>query len=355
MFEVVALAAASFLIAFGVCWALAQRWLPSPRNAPEARSLHHRPTPRGGGLGIACAVFFAGANQGLPALVLLALLALWCVSAWDDWHGASARLRLTVQLVAASTIILVWLPLATPIFVVLSIISLIWCLNLFNFMDGADGIAGLTALMGGIGLAILASMAPPNSYFLGYGVLLSTLALCVSAAALGFLWFNWPPAKIFMGDGGSTLLGLVLAVIALKGADGQLWPLAAPVALFAPFWADATYTLVRRLWAGHSPLTAHRDHFYQRLVLSGLGHQGLATWMFGWNLLAMIVAISLALASNVNETIRLLIALGFGLVYLLAAHRATKLPPSNLLLNPRTGLALIYDLLAVTAAWCALF
>ena len=118
-------------------------------------------------------------------------------------------------------------------------------------------------------------------------------AAAVAAAAVGFLLFNLPPARIFMGDGGSTMLGLTFATLSFQGVTANLWPIAVPMLLFVPFWADATYTLLRRMLSGHNPLTPHRGHLYQRLVLAGLGHQGVLMWIVGWNLLSFAIAFCL--------------------------------------------------------------
>jgi FlaA1/EpsC-like NDP-sugar epimerase/UDP-N-acetylmuramyl pentapeptide phosphotransferase/UDP-N-acetylglucosamine-1-phosphate transferase len=354
MFDTAVILLLCFCGSAAICFGVTKGKIASPHSSPSERSLHSHFVFRGGGLGIACGVLFFVVFAGLPWSVTLAFLMLWCVSAWDDWASTRASLRLLIQALAAMLLAVTWLTSFSPALLFLSVISLIWCLNLFNFMDGADGVAAATAVMSGLALTGLWWVASDSATSANVPTLV-LLALATSASALGFLIFNVPPARIFMGDGGSTLLGFVLAAISIKGWHDGLWPLAAPVALFVPFWADATYTLIRRVLQGHNPLVPHRDNLYQRLVLSGLGHQGLLAWIVGWNLISVVVAFVLISMSNVNPGVRTALALIYGAAYVAFAHWAARRPPANLLLNPRASLALVYDLLAVAVAWSALF
>jgi FlaA1/EpsC-like NDP-sugar epimerase/UDP-N-acetylmuramyl pentapeptide phosphotransferase/UDP-N-acetylglucosamine-1-phosphate transferase len=361
---------AAFSICLLICWSIAKGIIPTPSSPPSERSLHDRLVARGGGLGIATVLIAFGVYIGLPTAVIAALSALWAISAWDDWSSAPASVRLSVHTIAAAAVAVLWLDGVSAISAIIIVISLIWCVNLFNFMDGADGIAASTAVIGGFGLVSLigfsialstpmpfsaAKIAPLSAEAVAIAQDLRLFALVIASAALAFLLFNWPPARIFMGDGGSTVLGLSLAAISFKGWNLGLWPLAVPVALFVPFWADATYTLVRRVLAGHSPLVAHRDNLYQRLVLAGLGHRGLLVWIIAWNVLSLVVAIGLLHATALHPVLRLLLAVVYGVLYVLVCLRAIRMPPVNLLLNPRASFALLYDILAVAVAWIALF
>ncbi len=320
--------------------------LTSPANLPSERSLHKNAVPRGGGLGITVALLFGWISIGAPLNLALAITMVWAISAWDDWHGSPPWVRLTLHTLAAGLVVLIE-PELQPIAAIFWLIALIWTINLFNFMDGSDGIAAATAITGGLMLAILAQSSPTvaNADFVAQA------ALLVVAAAAGFLLFNLPPARMFMGDGGSTVLGLAVAALSLYGVKHHLWTVAVPLAVFVPFWADATYTLVRRTLAGNNPLQPHRDHLYQRLVLAGLGHQGVLMWIVGWNVLSCALAWALRLDQG---------WLGMGVVgiYALAYVAVTewtlrKRP--NLLINPRAFLALLYDLAAAAAAWSLLF
>jgi FlaA1/EpsC-like NDP-sugar epimerase/UDP-N-acetylmuramyl pentapeptide phosphotransferase/UDP-N-acetylglucosamine-1-phosphate transferase len=294
---------------------------------------------------LSVALFF-----GAIEVFLLSLFILWFVSSADDWMGLSAKSRLTTHLICASIIAWFWWP-SVPLFQsVLLVVLLVWATNLFNFMDGADGIAALMAATGGATLAWLAYVAAvPEANEL------ALLAAIIAGAALGFLILNVPPAKLFMGDGGSTVLGLALAAISIKGALDGLWHWSVPTVLFTPFWADASFTLGRRFVAGHHPAVAHRDHFYQRLVLSGLGHRGLFVWMIAWCALSAVIAATLHLNPDASTGAKIGVVAIYATAYLLLSHMASRRPPINLLLNPRAPTALVYDLSAAAVAWAALF
>jgi FlaA1/EpsC-like NDP-sugar epimerase/UDP-N-acetylmuramyl pentapeptide phosphotransferase/UDP-N-acetylglucosamine-1-phosphate transferase len=339
------------LLSFAIGFAVIRGWIASPFSPPSERSLHASIVHRGGGLGVAIAIIFFALFFWASTYFIVALVLLWFISSGDDWLGLSAAWRLSVQTLCAIGVVLFWLPATPMVVVVLLVLALVWATNLFNFMDGADGVAALMAVVGGATLAWLLLRE------LGDGNIpeLATIALVVAGAALGFLLLNAPPAKLFMGDGGSTLLGFALAGVSLKGWLEGHWDVAVPLALFVPFWADASFTLIRRVLSGHNPTQPHRDHFYQRLVLAGLGHRGLFVWMIVWCAVSVAVALVLDAMPALDTFAKIAIAFAFAAVYLLAAHVATLRPPVNLLLNPRAPTALIYDLLAAAVAWALLF
>ncbi|MFM8332924.1 MAG: hypothetical protein ACKN9T_14665 [Candidatus Methylumidiphilus sp.] len=239
-----------------------------PMDHPNARSLHERPIPRAGGVGIMAGVACGWAwfwPQGLWPVLGLAL-ALAGLSLLDDFRGLSARLRLAAQLAAALAWV-VWQP-AWPggaLGAVLAVLALAWMANLYNFMDGANGLAGGMAVFGFGAYALAAGQ--------GGAAELALAAACVAAAAGGFLWFNFDPARIFMGDVGSVPLGFIAAALGLAGWRGGVWPLAFPLLVFSPFIVDASVTLAKRLLRGEKFWQAHREHYYQRLIRMGLGHR----------------------------------------------------------------------------------
>jgi UDP-GlcNAc:undecaprenyl-phosphate/decaprenyl-phosphate GlcNAc-1-phosphate transferase len=140
-----------------------------------------------------------------------------------------------------------------------------WLTNLYNFMDGSDGLAGSMAVIGfgTYGIAAWIGGAQPLAF----------LSWSVAMAAAGFLVFNFPPARIFMGDVGSIPLGFLAGAIGVSGWQHDIWPLWFPAVVFAPFVVDASVTLGRRLLRGERLWQAHRLHFYQRLILSGWSHR----------------------------------------------------------------------------------
>ena len=138
-------------------------------------------------------------------------------------------------------------------------------INLYNFMDGMDGFAGGMAVSGFGAFAILGWMAGHDAFM--------AINLVISAAAAGFLIFNFPPARIFMGDIGSSVLGLLAASLSLWGARDGVFPFWIAVLVFSPFIVDATVTLIRRLLRREKIWQAHKTHYYQTLVQAGWGHR----------------------------------------------------------------------------------
>jgi UDP-N-acetylmuramyl pentapeptide phosphotransferase/UDP-N-acetylglucosamine-1-phosphate transferase len=251
---------------------------------PNERSLHTRPVPRTGGVAILVGMFAGfliiaiGDQPGFRfAWLTVAVLLVAALSFVDDRRGLSVRVRLLGHVVAAELLVAGGLYVSAvvlpgigwhwpaPAGIVLSILYLVWMVNLYNFMDGMDGFAGGMAVIGFGVLALLGGLAG-NSAFLAVN-------LVIAAAVAGFLIFNFPPARIFMGDTGSAALGLLAGGLSLWGARDGVFPFWVAVLVFSPFVVDATATLVRRLWCGEQVWQAHRTHYYQRLVQLGWGHR----------------------------------------------------------------------------------
>lgn len=168
-------------------------------------------------------------------------------------------------------------------FVVLSVLAFT---NFYNFMDGIDGLAGSMGLIGFSALGLAALPGQQTSH-------LSIASSIVSASCLGFLFWNWPKAKVFMGDTGSTFLGFSAAALGWLGSIEGLWHWSFPFLVFFPFWFDASITLLRRLLRGEKIWQAHREHFYQRAVLSLEGME-----MSERHLKVLIPSIALMLTSS---------------------------------------------------------
>ena len=266
--------AVSFVLAFIAVQLLLTRFARFALDRPNERSLHEHPVPRTGGIavliGVAAAVPFGGIEVW-PTLGLALLLAL--VSFADDVKGLPIAARLGAHLVAAG--VLVWYELS-PIYLwqaALIVLGIAWLTNLYNFMDGSDGLAAGMTLIGFAAYTVAAALADEPE--------LATTCLCIAAAAAAFLVFNFHPARIFLGDVGSIPLGFLAGALGVVGWNDEAWPLWFPLAVFAPFIADATLTLGRRLVRGERVWHAHRDHYYQRMVQSGLGHRGTAYVAYG--------------------------------------------------------------------------
>jgi Fuc2NAc and GlcNAc transferase len=269
-------------------------------DIPNDRSSHSTPTPRGGGLAIVAVVFAGVALQtvigGLDRDVGIGVLGgggLIALVGWiDDRSDLRARWRAMAQFAAAIWFVSwvgapqsLWLgtwslPLsvAAP---VLAVVSLVWLINLFNFMDGIDGIAGGEAVSVGAagGVLLLASGASG----------LASTAFLVAAASMGFLVWNWAPARIFMGDVGSGFLGFMLGALAIAADRSGAVPLLVWLLLMGVFVFDATVTLLRRL-RRERVYEAHRRHAYQRAVAAGLSHRTVALGVLGLNGALVILA-----------------------------------------------------------------
>jgi UDP-N-acetylmuramyl pentapeptide phosphotransferase/UDP-N-acetylglucosamine-1-phosphate transferase len=270
---------------------------------PNARSLHSGARPRSGGLGIlaglVCGVLISGLIRTLPGVgwVASALLLVAAVSFADDIRHRPAWLRLAVHLAAAVT--LVWaggyalgdlklLPgwtLTAPTWLLLglSVLLTAWFINLYNFMDGMDGLAGGMAVIGFGAFALLG--------WFGHDRVYAFSALLVALSAAGFLVFNFPPARIFMGDVGSGSLGLLAACFILWADRYGVFPLWLGLLVFSPFLVDATWTVLRRALHGRRPWEAHREHFYQRLVGLGWSHRRTTLWAYVLMLKCSLLAV----------------------------------------------------------------
>jgi UDP-N-acetylmuramyl pentapeptide phosphotransferase/UDP-N-acetylglucosamine-1-phosphate transferase len=284
--------------AFLISLLLTQRFCdPSSRfhilDQPNDRSLHTRPTPRSGGLAILSAVYACSiasiywlgrSPDSAYGWIGGASFLVAAVSYVDDRLTLPSGLRFIVHTLAAACIVfggfvinslaLPGLELHLPywIGVIFTLLFVVWMLNLYNFMDGMDGFAGGMAVIGFGSFAFLGWLEG-NEYFWA-------LNLIVAAAAGGFLVFNFPPARIFMGDIGSSTLGFLAAAMSVWAVHGLVIPLWVAVLVFSPFIVDATVTLIRRLWRGEKIWQAHKTHYYQRLVQSGWGHKKTVLWEY---------------------------------------------------------------------------
>ena len=265
-------------------------------DVPNERSSHSAPTPRGGELGIVLGFFlaltliflFGGTAAATPlrslpvAGFLGAVLLIGGISLHDDVAERGFSSKLLTQLVAVAGVMACggvadprqlgidadWAWIVWP----LTLLWMVGLTNAYNFMDGLDGMAGGTAV-------IVAAFFAAICHQLGLPFLaLAALAIC--AGACGFLLFNWPPARIFMGDIGSTFLGFAFAALAILAANdaadaSPLMLLVMPL-LLLHYLFDTVFTFCRRLLAGENVVTAHRSHLYQLLNRSGWSHRAVS-------------------------------------------------------------------------------
>jgi UDP-N-acetylmuramyl pentapeptide phosphotransferase/UDP-N-acetylglucosamine-1-phosphate transferase len=269
-------------------------------DRPNERSSHRMPTPRGGGWGILPPVLIGWAALAWamgelavtgPALLACLLLALICWA--DDLHTVPPMQRLLGQALAVTAGLLALPPdalifqglLPLPLDRLIAGLGWVWWVNLYNFMDGIDGISGTETLSiaGGLVLLLL---------WLGLDTSLGASAALLAGVSLGFLAWNWHPARLFLGDVGSVPLGYLTGWLLLVLAVSGLWLPALLLPLY--YAADGTFTLFRRLWRRERVWEPHRQHFYQQAVDRGVPHDRVVLAILAVNLvLAGIALISL--------------------------------------------------------------
>jgi len=299
-------------------------------DIPNERSSHLIPTPRGGGIAVVVTwfagvtfLFFLGLLDNNLFLALLSGIILAIVSLLDDIISLKPLLRMIFQVLTAILAfyfvggmkpVVLFNDVAIPAFVVypIAIIGIVWFINLYNFLDGIDGYASIEAISLGIAFYLLTG---------------DVLNAVVVASVMGFLIWNWPKAKIFMGDVGSTQLGFILVILGIYYHNQQQLSIVWWLVLTTPFWFDATLTLFRR-WRNKEKLSqAHRKHIYQRLVQSGFSHLKVDCFLILIN--AILIIIVFLLKDNENLQLPVLV-LCSGLLYAVAVYTdRTKPFPLN--------------------------
>ena len=287
-------------------------------DRPNERSAHTTPVPRGGGLAILAVLLpvWVVTETALWPLLLAAAF-LGAVGWWDDLRGLKPWPRLIAQTLAVAVGLYETGPvthefLPMPLDLVLAGLAWLWFVNLFNFMDGIDGIAGVEAISIGLGLTAI------GLWFANFDDL-AALSTGLSGAVLGFLYWNWYPAKLFLGDVGSQALGFLIGFLLLRTAAHGAWAAALILPLY--FLFDASWTLARRLLAGENVMAAHAQHIYQQAVRLGRNHGQVASAV----LVANLALIAFALGAEMGE--RSVSLAGAALTILVLTRRLLN-PPS---------------------------
>jgi UDP-N-acetylmuramyl pentapeptide phosphotransferase/UDP-N-acetylglucosamine-1-phosphate transferase len=333
----------ALLTAAGLCW----RFL-DPESAfhlldhPNHRSLHQQAIPRSGGVAILLAIVLSLAvaditqvlsMEGLLLWLLAGVLMLSVVGLVDDYGHVSPLIRFATHFLAAGLLLLAGLDIAVlrlpgcslplPYWVALILETgfIVWMINLYNFMDGMDGFAGGMSVIGFGSLSLIGLSGGQTDFALVAGV--------IAAAAGGFLLWNFPPAKIFMGDAGAPVLGYLAAALSLWGMKLALFPLWIAVLLFSPFIVDASYTLLLRMLRGEKVWQAHREHIYQQLVQLGWGHKRTVLLAYGLMLGCAVSAGYLLQASATVQWLGLVVWLVIYVLIILAAGLLVKNRYSN--------------------------
>jgi len=306
-------------------------------DVPNERSLHSVPVSRAGGIAITLGIVI---SLGLLILIAdidmqwrlgsitLAAAIITTISFLDDQKGLPALPRLASHFISAAIVVIsgfilenVQLPgfdwpvqewaawLLTAIFVV-------WLVNLYNFMDGMDGFAGGMAVIGFGTLSTIGYIQSDQFYAVIVG--------CIGASAGGFLVFNYPPARIFMGDAGSSLLGFLAAFVTIWGTQREIFPFWIAILVFSPFVVDASVTLLKRLKNRELIWQAHKSHYYQRLVGVGWSHRKTVLWEYALMVCCSVTAIGVT-SADIPEATAITIFLVWLFTYIILISAVNRL------------------------------
>jgi len=273
-------------------WALKHKII----DIPNIRSSHSKPTPRGGGLAIVITWYLGISvlyfNDLIPTQLFYALISgaiLAFISLIDDIVSIKPLIRLTAQFITAGLALFFldglneiqiykWSVSSAWILVPFALLAITWFINLYNFLDGIDAYASIETISISLILFAFTSIS---------------VTLIISACTLGFLIWNWPRAKIFMGDVGSTQLGFILIVFGIYFNNEGKFNFLYWLIFTSPFWFDATLTLYRR-WRNKEKLSqAHKKHAYQRLVQAGFSHLQVDLILIALNILLFLVILAI--------------------------------------------------------------
>jgi UDP-GlcNAc:undecaprenyl-phosphate GlcNAc-1-phosphate transferase len=355
-----------FLIAFGVSYlgTLGLLRIPMARgfiDVPNERSSHESPKPRFGGVAIVVAFYAAlgwlwsvrpETGSFLPLVVGSALLFLTGVL--DDWRGLSVKARFAAQIVAAITLVSfgisldhIYIPAVGNIDlgwfgIPLTVLFIVGSINFYNFIDGIDGLAAGSAFIAAGVLALIAMM-------LGH-VHLSLLFLAVAGSTIGFLQFNFPPSRLFMGDSGSTFLGFFFAYAAVAGNSlSPELPVFIPLLVLSSLYLDAGLTLFNRFLKRENIFQAHHTHYYQRLLSLGLNHKQVTLLEY---LVVILLGVSAIVYFKAGRYFPVFVSVCWVTLFTLAILKIRALERGDKLFwEKRTLFAIGLDLVLIAAAY----
>jgi UDP-GlcNAc:undecaprenyl-phosphate GlcNAc-1-phosphate transferase len=355
-----------FLIAFAVSYfgTIALLRIPTARgfiDIPNERSSHEAPKPRIGGVAIvvsfyaALAYLFAVVPQArsfIPLIIGSGLLFL--TGLIDDWRGLGVKVRFTMQVFAALTVVLFGVTLDHLYIPAVGVVELGWLsvpmtvfvivvsINFYNFIDGIDGLAAGSAFIASGFLALIATM-------LGH-VHLALLYVVAAGSAVGFLQFNFPPSRLFMGDSGSTFLGFLFAYAALAGnrLEPEL-PVFIPMLLLSSLYLDAGLTLFNRMIKRENIFQAHHTHYYQRLLSLGLNHKQVTLLEY---LLIILLGVSAVVYFKAGGFFPIFLSVCWFVLFTMAILKIRGLERGDKLFwEKRTLFAIGLDLVLITVAY----
>lgn len=264
-------------------------------DIPNDRSSHEVPTPRGGGVALVSILLISigvlnyhemiKADFSVSLLIGLSIIAV--TGLIDDIKNLPVLIRaITYVFAAALSVFLIGgiphLSINNYSFnlgyfgYILSVIYLVWLTNLFNFMDGTDGFAAIQTICVAIFCGLLLSLSGNTS--------LAIILFCLVSSTTGFLFWNWPPAKIFMGDVGSCTLGFLFGLFSIYTEKNEIVSISVWLIVLSPFIGDATFTLIKRMVNREKWYKAHNSHAYQKLYQLGVTHKQLAISLLIFNI-----------------------------------------------------------------------
>ena len=280
-------------------------------DGPERRRLHDTFIPRAGGIGIAivmlasCGViFFTAAHRSPLWLVLIAAMSFFSVLGfYDDLKPIGAGRKLSLHLLATSAIWLFGSSLLSLDFVTAAVVALTYLamVNIWNFMDGSNGMIGMQSLLMVAGFMLLSSFSVPTYYY----------ALALAVSCLAFLPFNFPVARVFLGDVGSHVLGAAVFGLAILAYTENQWSVLEIACLFSVLWLDAVLTFIRRAMRGFKVMDAHRSHLYQYAIRNGRSHARVCGIYAIWTIIAIFV---IGLSRHLPEAVQSIVLTGHLLI-----------------------------------------
>jgi len=321
----------------GVSYFIRIAWKYQILDTPNERSSHFAPIPLGGGVVIVLVVLAMGAwvvNEidWKRSLIYIISASIMAWMGWrDDVRSLPAVFRLMMQSLIA--IVSIWgmgyfKVVAIPMFgdvqlglfgILITFLWIVGLTNAYNFMDGIDGMAGGVAFVAAVGWMWLS--ADTQTWFVFW------VALAIASSSLGFLGHNWSPAKVFMGDVGSTFLGYSFAVLSLVSADQGGDALLIGTLLMWTVIMDSLVTFLGRLIKRENVFTGHRSHLFQRLVLVGYKHSTISLF---YMILTGIAGLLAFLWSQGDQVAPILIFFGLPTIWVLLSMHATRLQSAAL-------------------------
>lgn len=306
-------------------------------DVPNERSSHSIPTPKGGGISIviillgtvAASFYCKGIDLDLSMSLLIGLIIVATTGLFDDYNNLPISVRAVLYVLAS--IISIYLiggfsslTINTYRFnlgsfgFVLSVLFVVWITNLYNFMDGTDGFAAIQT--------ICVSLFCGSLLYLSGNFSVAIILFCLVASSLGFLYWNWAPAKIFMGDVGSCTIGFLFGLLSLYTGKEGVISMSVWLILLAPFIGDATFTLFRRIMNKEKWCKAHNSHVYQKLYQLGMSHGKLAKVLLGVNIILVWPFAYLAyLYKNIEFTMLILTYFIMGIIWLAVQNKFKKI------------------------------